>query len=70
VPRVIIATGFRNEDGAEEVLADYQCDVAACPNPAVSVVGFAREFGGGFAVCAEHEKQFAGPTDVSGEPQG
>jgi hypothetical protein len=28
--------------------------VTDCPNPAAQVLGFVREFGGGFAVCAEH----------------
>jgi hypothetical protein len=69
VPRVVIATGFTTETGAEEVLAEYQCDAASCPNPAVTVVGFAREFGGGFAVCSEHEDQYARRHDVSGERQ-
>jgi hypothetical protein len=69
VPRVTIATGFTTEDGAEEILADYQCDVAGCPDSAVTVVGFAREFRGGFAVCAEHEKQYARRTDISNERQ-
>ena len=54
MPRVTIATGFASEDGREEVLAEYQCDVSDCPNPAVQVMGIVREFGGGFAVCAEH----------------
>ena len=54
MPRVTIATGFVNEDGREEILSDYQCDVPNCPHPAVHVMGFVREFGGGFAVCAEH----------------
>ena len=56
MPRVAIATGFTTEDGVEEVLSDYQCDVAGCPNAAVSLVGFVREFGGGFAVCADHAR--------------
>jgi hypothetical protein len=34
MPRVSIATGFRTEDGREEILAEYLCDVADCPNPA------------------------------------
>ena len=54
MPRVTIPTGFSTEDGHEEVLAEYLCDVAGCPNPATEVMGFVREFGGGFAVCAEH----------------
>ena len=54
MPRVIIATGFTAEDGREEVLSDDQCDVPDCPNHAAQVMGFARELGGGFAVCAEH----------------
>lgn len=54
MPRVSIATGFRAEDGREEILAEYLCDVADCPNPAAEVIGFAREIGGGYAVCAEH----------------
>jgi hypothetical protein len=54
MPRVTIATGFMVEDGREEILAEYLCDVAGCPNPAAHVMGFAREFGGGYAVCAEH----------------
>ena len=52
--RVSIATGFTAEDGREEVLCEYLCDVPDCPNPAAQVMGFARELGGGFAVCAEH----------------
>jgi hypothetical protein len=54
MPRVSIATGFAAEDGREEVLSDYQCDMPDCPNRAEHVMGFARELGGGFAVCAEH----------------
>jgi hypothetical protein len=54
MPHVIIATGFRAEDGREEILTEYLCDVPDCPNPAAEVMGFAREAGGGFAVCAEH----------------
>ena len=54
VPQVRIVTGFTAEDGREEILAEYQCDVSGCPNPAEHVMGFARELGGGFAVCAEH----------------
>jgi len=51
--RVTIATGFRTEDGREEILAEYLCDVPDCPNPAAEVMGFVRGFGG-YAVCAEH----------------
>jgi hypothetical protein len=54
VSRVIIATGFTAEDGREEVLSEYLCDVPDCPYPAAQVMGFARELGGGFAVCAAH----------------
>ena len=54
MPRVTIVTGFMAEDGREEILAEYLCDVAECPNPAAHVLGFARELGGGYAVCAEH----------------
>ena len=54
MPRVTIATGFTADDGLEEVLSEYLCDVQGCPNPASYVVGFARELGGGFAVCAGH----------------
>lgn len=54
MPQVRIVTGFTAEDGREEILAEYQCDVSGCPNPAEHVMGFARELGGGFAVCAEH----------------
>jgi hypothetical protein len=54
MPHVTIATGFTAEDGREEILTDYLCDVPDCPNPACQVMGFAREAGGGFAVCAEH----------------
>jgi len=52
--RVSIATGFTAEDGREEILSEYECDVTDCPNEAVEVVGVARELGRGFAVCAEH----------------
>ena len=52
--RVSIATGFTAEDGREEILSEYECDVTDCPNAAVEVVGVARELGRGFAVCAEH----------------
>ena len=52
--RVSIATGFTAEDGREEILSEYQCDVPDCPNAAVQVMGVARELGRGFAVCAEH----------------
>jgi len=54
MPHVTIATGFMAEDGREEILTEYLCDVADCPNPAAQVMGFAREAGGGFAVCVEH----------------
>ena len=54
MPRVTITTGFMAEDGREEILAEYLCDVAECPNPAAHVMGFARELGRGYAVCAEH----------------
>ena len=54
MPRVTITTGFRTVDGREEILAEYLCDVADCPNPAAEVLGFVREFGGADAVCAEH----------------
>lgn len=54
MPRVTIATGFTAEDGREETLDEYLCDAANCPNPAEHVIGFARELGGGYAVCAEH----------------
>jgi hypothetical protein len=54
VPRVTIATGFAAEDGREEILSEYQCDVPNCPNHAMQVMGFVRELGRGFAVCAEH----------------
>jgi hypothetical protein len=56
MPRVIIRTGFMTEDGRDEVLSQYQCDVPDCPNPASHVMGFARELGG-FAVCKEHADQ-------------
>jgi hypothetical protein len=54
MPCVSIATGFRADDGREEILTEYLCDVADCPNPAAQVLGFALELGGGYAVCAEH----------------
>ena len=54
MPHVSIATGFKTDDGREEILAEYLCDVPDCPNTATQVIGFARELGGGFAVCAEH----------------
>jgi hypothetical protein len=56
VPSVTINTGFTGEDGREEVLSEYLCDCPGCPNSAVHVIGFARAFGGGFAVCSEHAK--------------
>ena len=54
MPWVIIATGFTADDGREEVLSDYEVDMPDCPNHAAQVMGFARELGGGFAVCEEH----------------
>ena len=53
MPRVTIATGFRTDDGREEILAEYLCDVAGCPNPAAEVMGFVRGCGG-YAVCTDH----------------
>jgi len=55
MPRVSIATGFKSADGREEILAEYLCDMPDCPNAATEVIGFARELGRGFAVCAEHD---------------
>jgi hypothetical protein len=72
VARVIIATGFVGADGREEVLSEYQCDCPDCPNPAERAMGFAREFGGGFAVCAEHAAQLerrSGIDGVNEDPQ-
>ena len=54
MPRVTIATGFTAEDGREEILGRVSLRRADCPNPAEHVIGFARELGGGYAVCAEH----------------
>jgi hypothetical protein len=61
MPRVIIATGFTAEDGREEILSEYECDVQNCPNHAVQLMGFARELGGGFAVFAEHAAALSRP---------
>jgi hypothetical protein len=41
-------------DGREEVLTEYLCDWADCPNVAVEMLGVVRELRLRAAVCAEH----------------
>jgi hypothetical protein len=54
MPVVNIRTGVIGSNGREEVLSEYLCDCADCPNTAEHVIGVVREIGGSFAVCTEH----------------
>jgi hypothetical protein len=59
VPLVTIKTDV-TESGKEENISEYVCDCAGCPYPAEQVIGFSRELGGGFAVCAAHAAAMTG----------
>ena len=54
VPQIIIRTGHIRQDGQEEVLTEYMCDVPGCPNIAEHVIGVSVELGAAFVVCATH----------------
>jgi hypothetical protein len=51
MPQVTIRTTL---NGREEVLSEYMCDWADCPNVAVEVIGVVRELRLRAALCAEH----------------
>ena len=54
VPQIIIRTGHIRQDGQEEVLTEYMCDVPGCPNIATQVLGRVRELGLARVVCQFH----------------
>jgi hypothetical protein len=54
VPQIIIKTGLLDQDGREEQLSEYICDVPGCPNVATQVLGRVRELGVAQAVCQVH----------------
>ncbi len=54
IPQVTIKTGLKAPDGREELLTEYVCDHAGCPNIATHALGFVREVGAMAAVCDEH----------------
>jgi len=54
VPRIAIKTGYIFQNGHEEVLTEYMCDVPDCPNIATHVLSCVRELGIAHAVCGEH----------------
>jgi hypothetical protein len=62
MPVVTIRTGVMAADGAEEIITEYLCDVPDCPNTAEHVMGWAREMGRGYALCAEHAKRHSDRT--------
>jgi hypothetical protein len=50
----MIKTGLLDQDGREEQLSEYICDVPGCPNIATQVLGRVRELGVAHAVCPFH----------------
>lgn len=56
MPQVVIATGIIGEDGTEEILSEYLCDVPGCPNYASQAIGLSSQRGIGLALCSEHAR--------------
>ena len=54
MPSVTIKTGVTGDDGREEVLHEYLCDWANCPNIAEHAVGVVIELRASVVLCAEH----------------
>lgn len=64
--RVVIKSGFRMPDGAEDELAEFTCDWPDCPNLATQVLGCVKELGLATAVCDEHSMP---PRSVKSPPK-
>jgi hypothetical protein len=54
MPRITIRTGIVGNNGQEEVLTEYLCDVPGCLNVAEHALGVVRDIGLVSAVCREH----------------
>ena len=54
MPLVRIKTGFRGEDGRDEILLEYLCDWPDCEKVAEHVLGAVRELASVSVVCNEH----------------
>lgn len=54
IPHVTIKTGLTTPDGREELLTEYFCDHAGCPNVATQVLGCVAELRAVAVVCDEH----------------
>jgi hypothetical protein len=57
MPRVQIKTGLTDSDGKEEVLSEYICDQADCPNIAIHILGVIVELRQFAAVCDDCYKK-------------
>ena len=62
MPLVRIKTGFRGEDGRDEILLEYLCDWPDCGKVAEHVLGVVRELGS-VSVCKEHAPKPGKRTD-------